>query len=294
MAGTLGAGVKYMRKQQYETLKKITPLILAGGEGKRLQPISTPEKPKAFLRMNQGNSLLQETLERVSDYAPPIICSNIENKNILKEQLNECKVEPEIIILEPCRRNTAPAIIAAALAVEHDRLLIALPTDHLIKENEKFHENVINGLAAAREGYMVMMGIRPLSPEERYGYILPGKEFSSGISMVKSFREKPDINTAQKLIKQGALWNAGIFMFRSETLLREMEYHNPALISLIKNAVTCSKKDENLLLEKSSFFNAENISLDNALIEKSKALAVTVMETDWQDIGTIKAFKGIQ
>ncbi|HWI41510.1 MAG TPA: sugar phosphate nucleotidyltransferase, partial [Verrucomicrobiae bacterium] len=211
----------------------ITPVILAGGTGTRLWPLSRELYPKQLLSLVTENSMLQETVRRVTargDFAAPILVCNDEHRFIVAEQLRREGVEPQSIILEPVGRNTAPAVAIAALEALQagdDPLLLVLPADHLIADVAAFHAGVAQGAAGAAQGMMVTFGIVPASPETGYGYIKAAGG-GSGVLPVETFVEKPDLATAERYVASGEFyWNSGMFMFHARSFLAELERHAP-------------------------------------------------------------------
>ncbi len=271
----------------------IQPIILAGGTGSRLWPLSRELYPKQLLSLFGDRSLLQSTYTRLTalQTAPPIIIVGEEHRFITKTQLEELSPEQNTpIILEPIGKNTAPAIFAGAYYSSriHDDsvILLVLPADHLITQQDGFAKAVNKACTIAEKGQLVTFGIKPTSAETGYGYIE-----SSDLTTVDSFVEKPDIDTANIYFKSGKhFWNSGMFAFESKTLLEQMELHCPQICKEMTNAVTLGKEDGDFYrLDKSSMEKCPNDSIDYALMEKATNVSVVPAEFGWSDIGSWKA-----
>ena len=281
------------------TLKKIIPVILCGGFGTRLWPLSRKSFPKQFLSINkkENKSLLQKTQERINhlDYIKePIIICNEEHRFIVAEQMREINITPRSILLEPFGRNTAPAITLAALTSlenEDDPHLIVLSSDHEIKNNVRFLEVIEAGIKYSSEGRLVTFGIVPHSPEIGYGYIKSKKEFNhskiEGIN-IESFIEKPNKETASEFIKDKRYtWNSGMFLFKAKTFLNEIEKSHPDIINHCKKALKKSVKDLDFLrIDAKEFTACPNLSIDIAVMEKTTKGTVLPLNAGWSDIGS--------
>ena len=211
------------------TATPITPVILSGGAGSRLWPLSRSSRPKQFLGLHSDKTLFQETVLRVSgsSFDPPMAVCNLEHRFLVAEQFRELDIEPLAVVLEPEGRSTAPAIAAAAVIVlekDPDALLMVLPSDHVIDDREGFDEAVPVATGAAREGYLVTFGIQPMSPATGFGYILQGKplEGVDGCFRVERFVEKPDAETAKAYVAEGRYtWNSGMFIWQTARILKD-------------------------------------------------------------------------
>ncbi|MBU6140623.1 MAG: mannose-1-phosphate guanylyltransferase/mannose-6-phosphate isomerase [Proteobacteria bacterium] len=278
---------------------KITPVILSGGSGTRLWPVSRELNPKQFLDFFGEYSLFQQTALRVKseDFQNPIVVCNNEHRFTAAEELQKIGFEAQSIILEPCARNTAPAIAVAALGVmandkENDVILV-MPSDHIIRDEKKFIAQVKNSFAAAKNGYLITFGVNPDKAETGYGYIkksTKAEDFSE-VFLVEKFIEKPDQETAEKFLADGNyLWNSGIFMFRSSAYLEALQkYHNQTFISCI-NAHSKARRDMDFTrLSAEDFEQCTNISIDYAVMERAQKVAVVPVNIGWSDVGSWSA-----
>lgn len=275
------------------------PVILSGGSGTRLWPLSRSSYPKQFLPITEEKTLLHLTLERISklnqklaNFQNPIIVTNENHRFIVAEQLRQQKT-PAQILLEPIARNTAPAIAAAAeLALSHgeDPVLLILAADHVIEQQEAFNEAVAVGLSAAEAGKLVTFGIVPTAPETGYGYIKSQNKIEQTQLQsypVAQFVEKPNLETAQQYLADGSyLWNSGMFMFKASTYLQELKKFNPAILKNAKNAIHESKNDLDFVrLDKASFEQCPEDSIDYAVMEKTEHAVVVPLNANWNDVG---------
>lgn len=275
---------------------RLHPVILSGGSGTRLWPLSRALYPKQLLPLLSDRSLLQETALRVADtarFAPPVIVANDEHRFIIAEHLRLAGIQPQAIIIEPVGRNTAPAVCVAALTLlaEHpDALMLVLPSDHAIGDVAAFLAAVDHATAAARHGRLVTFGIAADRPETGYGYIrrgdaVPGVE---GAYSVAAFVEKPDRERAQSYIATGEYyWNSGMFLFPAALFLSELERRHPDTVAACRVALDKAKRDLDFLrLDKTAFASAENTSVDYGVMEHTVHAAVVPVDMGWSDIGT--------
>ena len=280
------------------SLNPIIPVILCGGSGTRLWPLSRQSFPKQFLSLTSNNkdSLLQKTIERISslkNISSPILICNEEHRFLVAEQMRGINIKNCSILLEPLGRNTAPAIAISALKAldkNDDPILLILSSDHEILNKEKFINTLNAGINYAEKEKLVTFGIVPTSPETGYGYIKAARPFTEileGID-IKEFLEKPDLKTAKELIEDKRFtWNSGIFMFKAKTIIKEIEKFSPDIIKYCKESLKQSRKDLDFIrLEKMSFEKCPNISIDCAVMEKTKKGTVLPLDANWNDIGS--------
>jgi mannose-1-phosphate guanylyltransferase / mannose-6-phosphate isomerase len=270
----------------------IIPILLAGGAGTRLWPVSRDALPKQFLPLVGERSTYQETLLRVADpmFAAPIVITGPDFHFFARRQAEEVGVEATVVI-EPLRRDSGPAI-AAATAVARGRdpeaVVLALAADHIILDVPQFRATCLAGRAAAEAGNIVTFGIKPTEPKTSYGYILPGAAIDGGpVHRVKRFVEKPDAATAKKYVSEGYLWNSGNFLFRADVLLAELARLEPEMADAIEAAVKNATDDLGFLrLDPAGFASAPQKSIDYAVMEKTDRAAVIAGDFRWSDIGS--------
>lgn len=275
---------------------KITPVILSGGAGTRLWPLSRESYPKQLLALTSDLSLLQRTARRVSDTAlfeAPLLVSNADHRFIVAEQLRHLGIAPSAIVLEPVGRNTAPAAAVAAIMLtesDPDALMLILPSDHAIEKSDDFIAVVRTAAAAAAEGALVTFGITPTRPETGYGYIHRGERLGGreGCYVVDSFAEKPDSETAAAYIADGGYdWNSGMFLFSAQGYLDELERVEPAIVSGCRDAVAGAERDLDFLrLADAPFRAVPARSIDYAVMEHTERAAVVPADIGWSDVGS--------
>ena len=270
------------------------PVILSGGSGSRLWPLSRQNQPKQFLTLVGERSLFQETLRRAAGLpdaqAPVTVCAE-DHRFMVGEQLHEIGLQSGGILLEPIARNTAPAIAIAALhlaARDPDALMLVLPADHLIEDEAAFRAAVTRALALAEKGWLVTFGIEPDAPETGYGYIARGDALDDAGYRVARFVEKPDLATAQAYVASGDYaWNSGMFLFSAQRFLEELATHAPAMLAAAKAAYASAKLDLDFVrLDLEAFAASPNDSIDYAVMEKTDRAAVVPVSCGWSDIGS--------
>ncbi|GAB3098511.1 mannose-1-phosphate guanylyltransferase/mannose-6-phosphate isomerase [Lysobacter terrae] len=270
------------------------PVVLSGGSGTRLWPLSRQNQPKQFLSLMGDRSLFQETVLRASRLpgvqAPVTVCSD-DHRFMVGEQLQGVGVVSGGILLEPMARNTAPAIALAArhvAAQDPDALMLVMPADHLIEDEVAFRDAVATARRLAEDGWLVTFGIRPDYAETGYGYILRGDELASGGFRVSRFVEKPDLATAERYVAEGTYaWNSGMFLFRAGRYLEELERHSPAIAASARTAYERSRSDLDFIrVDAEAFAASPSDSIDYAVMEKTDRAAVVPVSCGWSDIGS--------
>lgn len=272
----------------------IVPVILAGGQGTRLWPMSRAARPKQFLPLTGPTSLYQQTLQRVADpsrYHPAVIVTNAEYRFLVAEQAQEAGVATSAVLLEPMARNTAAAIAAAAMHVRdrfgEEAVIHVLASDHAVEADDNYWWSVAAAAEAARAGRLVTFGITPTAPETGYGYIEAGPDLGNGVHAVARFVEKPDRDTATRMLADGGYyWNSGTFMLGVASFLHEVEALAPDTFRAAAAAVADAKADLDFIrLDQLGFAPAPNISVDYAIFEKSKHVALVPVTFPWSDLG---------
>jgi mannose-1-phosphate guanylyltransferase/mannose-6-phosphate isomerase len=273
----------------------IVPLIMCGGAGTRLWPASREGRPKQFLRLFARYSTFQETVQRLSDrslFAAPIIITNGQYRFLVAEQLAEIGVTADIL-LEPIRRDSAPAIAAGATYAKRrggNPVVLALAADHIVTDTASFLASCRSARAAAERGNIVTFGVKPDRPAIEYGYICPGAALGEGVYAVKNFFEKPDAQTASRYIEEGYLWNSGNFMFGADTILDDYRAFEPKSADAVAAAVANAGSDLGFVtLAPESFAQARAISVDFAIMENTKRAAVVPASFGWSDVGSWQA-----
>ena len=274
----------------------ITPVILSGGAGTRLWPMSRESFPKQLLPLASEQSLLQQTAQRVSaveSFAPPMVICNAEHRFVVAEQLRALNIEPKAIVLEPVGRNTAPAAAVAALMLLADdpkALILLLPSDHVIAATDAFQKAIRVAASAATKGAMVTFGIKPERAETGYGYIHRGAPMKGhpGVYEITEFVEKPDTATATKYVAGGAHdWNSGMFLFSAAGFIKELEQLEPEIVDQCRKAIEAAATDLDFIrLDSEAFAASPSKSIDYAVMEHTRNAAVVPAEIGWNDVGS--------
>ena len=272
----------------------ILPVILAGGSGTRLWPLSRYQYPKQLLALSGQDSLLQRTVLRLQGLegaASPLVVCNEKHRFFVAEQFLRMDVVPFSIVLEPMGKNTAPAVAVAAikaLAQGEDPVLLVLPADHHIKDKQGFQNAAAIGETLAEQGRLITFGVVPHAPETGYGYIKKGANFAKGAYVLVEFVEKPDLATAEQYLASGNyLWNSGMFMFKASVVLAELEKHAPEIVKACQQAVTEGQEDLDFFrLEAQAFDQSPSISIDYAVMEKTAQGVVFPLDIGWDDLGS--------
>ncbi|MCD2518894.1 mannose-1-phosphate guanylyltransferase/mannose-6-phosphate isomerase [Massilia sp. G4R7] len=283
---------------------KIYPVILSGGAGTRLWPLSRAVLPKQLLPLVADKTMLQETAQRVAGWpgvmAPLVVCGN-DHRFMVAEQLREVGITPLGILLEPVGRNTAPAVAAAAnylKAIDPEALMLVLPADHVIDNGAAFRDAVERAVTLVGQGKLATFGIVPTSPETGYGYIRRGEAVANcgDCYAVARFVEKPDAATAQSFLDEGGYyWNSGMFMFGAERFLAELKEHAPQIAAAAEKAVSTGYRDLDFCrLEEQAFTDSPSDSIDYAVMEKTVDAAVVPADIGWNDVGSWSALWEVQ
>ena len=269
-------------------------VILSGGTGSRLWPLSREHYPKQLLALTNKYSLLQNTIKRLNGLAPqntPLIVCNESHRFLVAEQLRNIEVNPSHIILEPMGKNTAPAVAIAALTAlssDPDALLLILPADHLITNIENFQAAVKIGMPLAEQGYLVTFGIVPQSPETGYGYINASNQIENSTALfIEKFVEKPNLETAQLYFESGDYyWNSGMFLFKATQYINELEKFCPEIMQACRQSLELAEIDQDFLrLDSESFKICPSDSIDYAVMEKTQNAVVVPLDAGWNDVG---------
>ncbi|MEP9317150.1 mannose-1-phosphate guanylyltransferase/mannose-6-phosphate isomerase [Pseudomonas sp. LABIM340] len=271
------------------------PVILSGGSGSRLWPLSRKQYPKQFLALTGEHTLFQQTLERLvfEGMEPPVVVSNQEHRFIVQEQLEALSLKTQSILLEPFGRNTAPAVAIAAMklmAEGRDELLLILPADHVIEDQRAFQRALALATNAAEKGEMVLFGVPADRPETGYGYIKSGDErgLPDGVIRVERFVEKPDEARAQQFVEEGGyFWNSGMFLFRASRFLEELKKHDADIYDTCLLALERSQHDGELInIDAATFECCPDNSIDYAVMEKTRRACVVPLAAGWNDVGS--------
>jgi mannose-1-phosphate guanylyltransferase len=265
----------------------IIPVILSGGSGTRLWPMSTPETPKQFLPLTGERTMFQLTLERVTDaaqFAAPMIVANARHADLIEAQLDGAAAT---LLLEPCARNTAPAIALAAIEAGNAPILV-MPSDHVIADVAAFHAAVARALPLVDAGWMITFGITPTGPETGYGYIRMREALADGVHRVERFIEKPQVDAAQAMLDEGGhAWNGGIFLFRADHFLGALAVHAPDMLASAQASMAVAKRaGQRVHPDEAAFAASPSDSIDYAVMEKAERVACVPVSMGWSDLGS--------
>lgn len=278
--------------------KPIIPVILSGGSGTRLWPLSRPEQPKQLLPLTAEETMLQLTARRTAGerFARPIVVANASHADQVEEQLAAVEAEAQVLILEPMGRNTAPAIALAAIAAGSgsDPILV-MPSDHVIADVDAFHAAIHVALPLVQQGWLVTFGIAPDAPETGYGWIKVGEALAEGVHRVERFVEKPPRDKAEAMLASGDhAWNGGIFLFRADMYLGALSVYAPAMLVAAQQAMEKARREgKRIWPDAGEFAQSPSDSIDYAVMEKAPRVAVVPVAMGWSDVGSWDALHAI-
>jgi len=278
-------------------LMTILPVILSGGSGTRLWPMSRPECPKQLLPLTAPETMLQLTAVRTQDLAAarvgrPILVANAAHADRIDEQMSEAGIADYTLMLEPVGRNTAPAITLAALEAQGDEALLVMPSDHVIADLPAFHDAIARALPLVAQGWLVTFGITPDGPETGYGYIQMGRVCGAEVHEVERFVEKPDLANAQRMLAEGNhSWNAGIFLFRADAYLAALQRHQPLMLDMVRQALAQARREGGerggrVYPDAALFAQCPSDSVDYAIMERESQVACVPVAMGWSDVGS--------
>jgi mannose-1-phosphate guanylyltransferase/mannose-1-phosphate guanylyltransferase/mannose-6-phosphate isomerase len=276
-------------------MNNIIPVLMCGGSGTRLWPVSRSSEPKQFHALAGQSSLFQQTVQRfrTEQYAEPIIVVNTSHRDLALREIGQLSTGAARLLVEPCVRSTGPAIAAAAALIaeeDPDRLMLVAPSDHMMEQADLFSQAVAQAAQAAQQGRIVLFGIRPTHPETGFGYIEIEEAFDSASFKVAGFVEKPARAVAEKLVAgERHLWNSGIFMFTARTILDELERHAPEVLACARRALTLAQRGNDTIRLAAEFDTAPVISIDYAVLERSDRLVCIPVSPEWRDLGSWSA-----
>lgn len=277
---------------------RIVPVILSGGSGTRLWPMSRPEQPKQLLSLTADETMLQLTARRTIDearFTPPIVVGNAAHAEAIEVQLQAAGAPPRALILEPAGRNTAPAIALAAIEAGGAAPLLVMPSDHVIADVTAFHAAIDRALPLVNDGWLVTFGITPDAPETGYGWIAEGGEIAGGVHRVDRFVEKPPRDRAEAMLAAGGhYWNGGIFLFRADMFLGALSIHAPEMLVACQAAMDGAARDGCRIMPDADAFAASPAdSIDYAVMEKADRVAVVPVDMGWSDVGSWDALHAL-
>ena len=277
-------------------MSKIVPVILSGGSGTRLWPLSTSARPKQFLALTASETMLQLTVARACGdaFAAPIVVANAAHADEVEQQLAAAGLPPQAVVLEPVGRNTAPAIALAA-AIAGKAPLLVMPSDHVITDLKAFHAAIHAALPLVDKGWLVTFGIAPDAPETGYGYIKIGEEVATGVHRVDRFIEKPEREVAEAMVASGDhAWNGGIFLFRADVFLDTLSIHAPDIVDAVTRAMDGARREGvRSYPDEAAFAASPSDSIDYAVMEKADRVATVPVAMGWSDVGSWDALHAI-
>ena len=278
----------------------IVPIILSGGSGTRLWPVSRPERPKQLLALTADETMLQLTVGRMQSFdastvGQPILVANAAHAAIIDEQMRQGGIEDYRVILEPVGRNTAPAIALAAMEAAPEDALLVMPSDHVIADLPAFHRAIARAMPLVAEGWLLTFGIEPDNPETGYGYIQMGESCGDMVYQVARFVEKPDQENAIRMLAEGNhAWNAGIFLFRAGAYLAALERHQPDIATTVRASFDKARREgQHIFPESRAFAACPSDSIDYAIMEREAQVACVSVSMGWSDVGSWDALHAV-